>query len=369
MIGGAHQHRVVRPALGDRPADPVDRRVHLGVQPVVQVAVALRVAGVGPVDHRRRAVAGRIGLPERDLCGGLAGQVLVGGGRRGHVRRIQRRGLQRAAAQPAREQHDVVRVDEAGHQQEWTQRTGIAGAASRVTIVEPRDDAVGGQRVSAHTRVARQRTVRLRADPPREAERRKRISVEIPLHRDGVDGTGRVVGRQHLPVGVVQIGMRDVPLAVVVGVVTRGAKPVAQRRHLTLAQPAHAGVVGHLAQAIGLGDAMQVGVVPGENGWATGCAGQRAGVVPRKTDAVLVEPLAAVQRAVAPGQHLGRLVGRDRAFLVGHQDDDVGLVSHQVSPIGWPGRRASGRIVGLERGMPRVRRAFAVGQSRFRLCW
>ena len=99
--------------------------------------------------------------------------------------------------------------------------------------------------------------------------------------------------------------MRDVPFAVVVGVVSRGAEPVAQRRHLTLAQPAHARVVGHLAEAVGLGDAMQVGVMPGENGWATGRAGQRAGVVPRKTDAVLVEPLAAVQRSVAPGEHLG----------------------------------------------------------------
>ena len=201
VIGGAHQHRIVRPALGDRPPDPVDRPVHLGVQPVVQVAVALRVAAVGPVDHRRRAVAGGVGLPERDLCGGLARQVLVGGGRRGHVRRIQRRGLQRAAAHPAREQHDVVRVDEAGHQQERTQRVRIAGAATRVTIGEPRDDAVGDQRIAPHAGVARQRAVRLRADPPREAKRAKGIGVEIALHRGGVDDTVLVVGRQHAPVG------------------------------------------------------------------------------------------------------------------------------------------------------------------------
>src|SRR5271156_244682 len=114
---------------------------------------------------------------------------------------------------------------------------------------------------------------------------------------------------------------------------------------------------------------MQVGVVPGENGWATGRAGQRTGVVPRETDAVLLEPLPPVQRSVAPREHLGRLVRRNGAFLVGHQDDDVGLISHEPSPIASQGRRASRRTVAPERGTPRVRRAFVLDQNRFRPCW
>ncbi len=305
VIGGAHQHRVVRAALGDRPADPIDRPVDLGVQPVVQVAIALRVAAVGPVDHRRRAVAGGVGLPERDLRGRFARQVLVGRGRRRYVRRIQWRGLHRAATHPAREKHDVVRVDEAGYQQERTSCERIAGATACVPVDQPGDDAVGNQRVAAQAGITRQRTVWLRTDPAREAKRPKGIGVQVTPHRGVVDDAVLVVGGQHAPVGVVDVGVRDVPFAVVVGVVARGAKPVAHGRHLAGPQPAHARIVGHLAQAVGLRDAVQVRIVPGENRWATGRAGQRAGVVPGKADAMLVEPPAAVQRSLAPGEHLG----------------------------------------------------------------
>ena len=42
VVGGPHQHGVGRSALGHRPAHPVERPVHLGVQAVVEVAVALR---------------------------------------------------------------------------------------------------------------------------------------------------------------------------------------------------------------------------------------------------------------------------------------------------------------------------------------
>ena len=93
VVGGAHQHRVVGAAFGDGAADPVDRRVDLGVQPVVEVAVALRVALVGPADGRRRAVAGVVGLAERDLRGRLGrrsssavGAAGTGGGSRGEAR-------------------------------------------------------------------------------------------------------------------------------------------------------------------------------------------------------------------------------------------------------------------------------------------
>ena len=184
-------------------------------------------------------------------------------------------------------------------------RGGIAGATAGITVDQPGDDAVGDQRVAAQTGITRQRAVRLRTNPSRKAKRAKRIGVQIALHRVVVDGAARVVGRQHSPVGVVYVGVRDVPFAVVVGVVARGAEPVAHGGHLAGPQPAHARIVGHLAEAIGLGDAVQIRVVPGENRWATGRAGQRAGVVPGKADAVLVEPLAAVQSPVPPGEHLG----------------------------------------------------------------
>jgi hypothetical protein len=59
-----------------------------------------------------------------------------------------------------------------------------------------------------------------------------------------------------------------------VDVVSGGAEPVAEGGHLALAEPAHPGVVEHLADAVGLGDAVQVGVVPGENRWAAGYAGE-----------------------------------------------------------------------------------------------
>ena len=94
VIGGAHQHRVVGSlggaALGDRAAHPVDRRVHLGVQPVVQVAVGLCVVTIGALDHPSRAVSGVVGLPERYLRSGFGGQVLVCGRGGRHVRWVQR---------------------------------------------------------------------------------------------------------------------------------------------------------------------------------------------------------------------------------------------------------------------------------------
>jgi len=151
----------------------------------------------------------------------------------------------------------------------------VAGAASGVALGEPGDDAVGDQRVASNPGVGQQRAMRFRADPAGEAERPQRIRVEVAPHRGGVDDAVVVIGRQRAARrGVGEIGVRDVPLAVVVGVVARRAEPVAQRRHLALAEPAHAGVLGGLADAVGLGDPVQVGVVPGEDGRAAGDAGQ-----------------------------------------------------------------------------------------------
>ena len=88
VIGGAHQNGVVRAALGDRAAHPIDRCVHLGVQPVVQVAVALGVAVVDALDRHGGAVTGVVGLAEGDLGGRLGAQVFVGRGCGGHPQDI-----------------------------------------------------------------------------------------------------------------------------------------------------------------------------------------------------------------------------------------------------------------------------------------
>ncbi len=260
-------------------------------------------------------------------------------------------------------------IDEAGHQQERAQRFGIACAAPCIAVFQPGDDAVGDQRVTPDTGVGQQRAVRLRADPPRKPERRKRIRVQVALHGGVVDDAVVVVGRQRSAGGRVgEVRVRDVPFPVVVGVVSRRAEPVAQRGHLAPAEPPHAGVVIGLADAVGLGDAVQVGVVPGEDRRAAGHAGQRAGVMPAETDAVLVEPLAACQRPVAPCEHLGRLVRRNRALLVGHQDDDVGEVRHVCSPFVSRGRPASRRTAWPAPGTTRAPPVAGLSENRFRPC-
>ena len=94
----------------------------------------------------------------------------------------------------------------------------------------------------------------------------KRIGIEVLLYRGRIDFAAVIVGSQRSAGGrVFQIGVRDVPFAVVMSVVTRRAEPVSQRRHLTRAQPAHPGVVVHLADSVGLGHSVQVGVVSGED--------------------------------------------------------------------------------------------------------
>ena len=335
VVGGADQHRVLRTAVRHGAAHPVDRGVDLGVQPVVEVAVPLRVAPIDPLDGRCRAVTGVVGLAEGDLRGGFGPQILVGGRCRWHRRRIDARWFQRTAPDPRREQHDVVRVHEARDQQERSGRGRIAGAAARVAVDEPGDHPIGDQRVAAESTVGQARAVRFGADPPGEAECRQRVGIEIPLHGGRVDDPVVVVGGQRSAGGgVVQVGVRDVPLAVVVGVVSRRAEPVAQGGHLAAPQPAHPGVVIGLADAVGLGDTVQVRVLAGEDGRTARDTRQRSGVVPGEADAVLVEPAPAGQGAFPPGEDGLVLIGRDGAFLVGHHDDDVGAVSHGSPPFG-----------------------------------
>jgi len=72
-----------------------------------------------------------------------------------------------------------VRVDEAGHQQEWPLRVRLAGAAARIAVDEPPDNAVGDQRIATNAGIGQLCAVRLGTDPSREAKRCKGIGVEI----------------------------------------------------------------------------------------------------------------------------------------------------------------------------------------------
>ena len=76
-----------------------------------------------------------------------------------------------------------------------------------------------------------------------------------------------------------QVGVGDMPLAAVVGVVATGSKPVPHGWHVGGIQPAHRRVVVGLGQAIGFGHPMQGGVVPSEQGGPAGQAGSGSGVV------------------------------------------------------------------------------------------
>lgn len=121
----------------------------------------------------------------------------------------------------------------AGHQQERAHRGGVTGAPPGVALGQPRDDTIGDQRVATKTAVGQPRPMGLGAHPPGEAVWPERVGVEVTPHRGRVDDALVVVGGQWCTGrGVFQIGVRDVPLAVVVSVIPGRAKPVTQRRHL-----------------------------------------------------------------------------------------------------------------------------------------
>ncbi len=161
-----------------------------------------------------------------------------------------------------------------------TSRNGRSASASParstgVAVLQPGDDTSGDQRVAAHAGVGERRTVRLGADPAREPVRAEWVGVEIALHGGFVDVAVVVVGGDDLTGRRVdQVGVADVPLAVVVRVVAGGAEPVAERRHLALGQPAQPRVVVQLAEPVGLGHAVQVGVLAGEQRRPARHAGQ-----------------------------------------------------------------------------------------------
>ena len=130
--------------------------------------------------------------------------------------------------------------------------------------------------------------------------------------------------------GTDQVGVRDVPLAPVVGAVAGGAEPVAHRRHGVGIEPVHRRVGGRLARpsvsvtpcsdgywpvnsVVRLGDARRRR--PRSGGGARGSAGAQA--------------LARGElRAAELGERL-RLVGRRVPLLVGHHEEHVRTGRHR----------------------------------------
>ena len=123
---------------------------------------------------------------------------------------------------PRREQHDVVGVHEAGHAQKRPGGLGVARQSAAIPVTEPRRHPGGDQRIATQAGVGHVATVRLGTHPPRKAKGVKRVSGEVG--GNGVIKNRAVCGvcdDAIAGVGVVQVGVGDVPLAVVVGVVAR----------------------------------------------------------------------------------------------------------------------------------------------------
>ena len=344
VVGGAHDDAVVATLIdrgGDRTTNLIDRAVDLGMQPVVQVAIFLRLLRIGRCDCADRPVARRVRLTVRDLGRWLACKILVGGRRFRHMRWVKRASIERVtASRPCREEHDVVRVDEARHQQERTLCIGVTGGTSGVAIFEPVDDPFGDQGVASKPAVGEATAVRFGADPTVETKRVEWIRGAVLLDSRCINIALAVVGLDPAaivrPANMVEVGVADVPLAVVVRVVARSTEPVAERRHFALGQPAEPRVVSHLAEPVGLRDAVDIGVLAGEDRWTTGHAGQRSGVVPVEVHSIVVKPPATAEGSAPPGKDIVRLVGRDGPLFVGHDDDHVGT-RHACCSCSCPG--------------------------------
>ena len=183
---------------------------------------------------------------------------------------------------------DVVGVHERRHRQPRPV------ASPRREVAEEVGDLLGEHAVAHGAAVLLGRAVGLTPDPPGETERVEPVGPAVGLDDLG-DQPAVVIGRGEPLVGAGhgKVGVADVPLAPVVGLVAAGTEPVAERRDLVGVEPAHAGVVRVLGHAVGLGHPVQRRVLPGEQRGPAGHAG-------RRPDVVAVQ-LHARRRGSAPG--------------------------------------------------------------------
>ena len=192
----------------------------------------------------------------------------------------------------------------------------------------------GEERIADHAGVGAIGTVRLAADPTAEPVRVEPVGAVVQLDRAGEHGAAAVVGLEaDMGAGRSEVGVREVPLAAVVGVVPGGAEPVADGGHGRRIEPVHTGVDGRLGQAVGVGEPVQRGELAGEHRGAARRARTRAGVVVVELDASGADAFAPRElRAPELGDGVV-LVGRRVPLLVGHDDEDVGPRRHQALPV------------------------------------
>ena len=118
-----------------------------------------------------------------------------------------------------------------------------------------------------------------------------------PPRRSASPSSSEAIRPSWLP-GIDEVGVADVPLAAVVGLVAAGAEPVAERRHRVGVEPPHRRVGVLLRDAVGLRHAVQRRVLAGEQRRPARHARRRARVVPVELQPAVAERL--------PGRQLRR---------------------------------------------------------------
>ena len=264
----------------------------------------------------------------------------------GHARRVVAQTLcQRDHA----EQRVVVRVQERADRQ-----PGLLAVVA-VEAPEQLDRLVGGERVLDRARVVLAESVRLGADPLREAVVVEQIGLQVLLDVL-LDRVAVIVDREQVALAVVgvEVGVGGVPLALVVRPVAAGPEPVAERRHGVRREPEHVLAVGSLRQPVGLRHAVQRRVLARQQRRAARRARRRHRIVVRERDARLPQALLPGHMLAAKARQLLGLVHRRVAQLVGEHQQDV-RASHGGGTIAdHPG--------------PRPRRAGPSPRSRLPAC-
>ena len=167
-----------------------------------------------------------------------------------------------------------MRVHERGHRQPRPVARG------RRQLTEQIDHLLGEDAVAHRAAVRLRRAVGLAADPAREPERVEPVGLAIRVDGLGDERAVVVGGHQRLVAARDrEVGVADVPLAPVVGLVAAGAEPVAQGRDLIGIEPAHRRVAGLLGHPVGLGHPVQRWVLPREQRGPAGHAGGGTRVV------------------------------------------------------------------------------------------
>ena len=129
-------------------------------------------------------------------------------------------------------------VDEACDEQEGTQGVCVSCRSPAVTVLQPGDYSVCDEWIASEAAVGEWGTMGFGAYPTGKAEGVERIGCAVCVDGFLVDLAGGVVGCKNLAgVLVDQVGVGDVPLAVVMGVVAAGPEPVTERGYLAGTQP------------------------------------------------------------------------------------------------------------------------------------